>query len=127
MKSGQKGNIAELVALTELLKAGAQVAIPYGNCPGYDLLAQSFSGRWIRVQVKTAYKRASRKGTTYVDFLRGSGSIRRRQYAETDFDVLVAVRPDGHWWAFSVREVAGKRCTTVDGYSNSYRNLGWLK
>lgn len=93
MNTGHKGDISEFMVIIELMKRGRELAIPYGNRPGYDLLVLGKDQNWKRIQVKTAYQRKGRS-STYVDFLRGSGKVMRRQYQETDFDFLIAARHD---------------------------------
>ncbi len=125
MRTGHKGDISEVMVLSILLKAGKEVAIPYGNRPGYDLLVMGRRGSWRRIQVKTAYYRGVRAKRTYVDFLRGSGKGKRRVYEETDFDFLIAMHQDtGEYWVFPVHEVIGKRCVTVDSTHMAWGNLG---
>lgn len=126
--TGQKGDWAELIFLTELMRLGIETAIPYGNRPGYDLLVRSRQdGDWLRVQIKTAYERKSRGGNIYCDFLRGSGSVKRRQYTSKDFDYLVAVHTEtGDFWSFPVSFVEGRRCVTVDRKCDEYNDIDWL-
>ena len=124
MKTGHKGDLSELIVLTELLRLNREVAIPYGNRPGYDLLVKSIDGTWKRLQVKTAYSRTKRGGSTYCDFLRGSGKGKRRYYTKDDFDFLVAVRQDKSWiWTFPVKSIIGKRCMTVGCGSAEFMGL----
>lgn len=114
MKTGHKGDLSELIVLTELLRLNKEVAIPYGNRPGYDLLVKSSDGSWKRLQVKTAYSRTKRGLSTYCDFLRGSGKGKRRFYTKDDFDFLIAVRQDkAQMWVFPISQIVGRRCTTV--------------
>lgn len=123
MKTGHKGNISEIMVIAELLKKNFEVAIPYGNCPGYDLLVRSTTSKWNRIQVKTAYKRSNRGGV-YVDFLRGSGKGKRRSYTKDDFDFLIAIKQDdGQFWVFPVESVVGLRCVTVGSGSQEWRAL----
>lgn len=124
MKTGHKGNISEILVIGELMRNGYEVAIPYGNCPNYDLLVLGKDGLWKRVQVKTAYKRATRANNTYIDFLRGSGKGKRRYYTRNDIDFLVGIKQDDlQFWVFSAEEVEGKRCATVCNQSKQWKNL----
>jgi hypothetical protein len=126
--TGNKGDWAELIFLTELMRLGIETAIPYGNRAGYDLLARSEKdGQWKRIQIKTAYPRKTRSKNMYVDFLRGSGSVMRRQYTKDDFDYLVAVYTEtGEFWSFPVSAVEGRRCRTVDTLMDEYQDVDWL-
>lgn len=51
MISKDKGNIGESVVLTEFIKRGIQVSIPFGDNARYDLIAD-FNGRLNKIQVK---------------------------------------------------------------------------
>jgi PD-(D/E)XK endonuclease len=53
MTTREQGDFGERSAMCWLLEAGAQVAIPFGHSPDWDLLAE-LDGRLIRVQVKTS-------------------------------------------------------------------------
>lgn len=114
MTTGNVGDLSELIVLTALVADGRQVAIPYGNRPGYDLLVLGSDGAWKRLQVKTAYQRSQRSGSIYCDFLRGSGKGKRRVYTVQDFDFLIAaLHKPRTIWVFNVSEVVGKRCRTI--------------
>jgi PD-(D/E)XK endonuclease len=123
MNTAHKGNISEVLVLGELLASGREVAIPYGNCPGFDLLVLAKDGKWKKIQVKTAYSRNGRAGA-YVDFIRGSGKGKRRSYTKEDFDFLIAMKQDDRqFWVFPVKTVIGKRCVTVGSGSREWKNL----
>lgn len=124
MKTGHKGDLSELIFLTALLRANREVALPYGNRPGYDVLVRGRGPAWKRVQVKTAYERSARSANTYCDFLRGSGKGKRRKYTVSDLDYLVAVNQStGEFWVFDAVDVEGKRCRTVTALDDEYMDL----
>lgn len=126
MRSGHKGDVSEIMVLAELLRRNMEVAIPYGNRPGYDLLVVGSKGQWKRIQVKTAHQRNGRGGT-YVDFIRGSGKGKRRFYTKDDFDVLIAIRHDnGHFWVFRNKDIIDKRCMAVGIGSREFEAIDYL-
>lgn len=51
MISKEKGNIGESIILTEFVKRGIQVSIPFGDSARYDLIAE-FNGKLNKIQVK---------------------------------------------------------------------------
>lgn len=51
MNSKDKGNIGESIVLTEFIKRGIQVSIPFGDNTRYDLIAD-FNGKLNKIQVK---------------------------------------------------------------------------
>lgn len=51
MISKEKGNIGESIVLTEFVKRGIQVSIPFGDNARYDLIAE-FNGKLNKIQVK---------------------------------------------------------------------------
>ena len=51
MNSKTKGNIGESIILTEFVKRGIQVSIPFGDNARYDLIAE-FNGKLNKIQVK---------------------------------------------------------------------------
>jgi hypothetical protein len=51
MNSKTKGNIGEGVVLSEFVKRGIQVSIPFGDNARYDLIAE-FNGKLNKIQVK---------------------------------------------------------------------------
>ena len=46
MNNRQIGDLSELMVLTEFVRLGRRVAIPYGNCTDFDLLVES-DGQWL--------------------------------------------------------------------------------
>ena len=51
MNTKDKGNVGELVILSEFVKRGVPVSIPYGDNTRYDLIAE-FNGKLNKIQVK---------------------------------------------------------------------------
>ena len=51
MNTKTKGNIGEAVILSEFVKRGVQVSIPFGDNARYDLIAE-FNGKLNKIQIK---------------------------------------------------------------------------
>ena len=62
MNSKDKGNIGESVVLSEFVKRGIQVSIPFGDNARYDLIAD-FNGKLNKIQVKYCNQRMSKNGS----------------------------------------------------------------
>jgi hypothetical protein len=113
MNTRQKGDYSEVVVLSELLRRNFRVAIPYGNSQGYDLVVLS-GNCWKSIQVKTAYRRGSRKNRIYVDTIRGTSLNKKRGYDKGSFDLMIAVLPDERmFWVIEFSEMVGRRCITL--------------
>ncbi|MBA7704951.1 hypothetical protein ES703_113774 [subsurface metagenome] len=98
MSTRQKGDLCELFVLTQLVKRGYTIALPYGRQPGWDLLVE-VNGKWEKWQVKMAafrapYKRHD-KTLPYAPSTRSVGPKRiQTKYQKGDFDYLLAVDPE---------------------------------
>lgn len=115
MNTRQKGDYSEVAVLAEMLRREMRVAIPYGNCQGFDLLALGKDNSWKTIQVKTAYRRGNRANRIYVDTIRGTSLNKRRGYEEGSFDFMIAVLPDEHFfWVIPFNEMRNRRCLTFD-------------
>lgn len=51
MNTKAKGNIGEAIILSEFVKRGIQVSIPFGDNARYDLIAE-FNGKLNKIQIK---------------------------------------------------------------------------
>lgn len=51
MNTKTKGNIGEAIILSEFVKRGIQVSIPFGDNARYDLIAE-FNGKLNKIQIK---------------------------------------------------------------------------
>ena len=123
MNTRQKGDYSELVVLAELSRQEKRVAVPFGNCMGFDLLVES-KNRWLTIQVKTAFRRGTRANRIYVDTIRGAGigNKKRRGYVDGSFDYMIAVLPDEKkFWVIPFSEMRGRRCLTMP----EERKSGW--
>ena len=49
----QQGNLGEVAALKALLQKGIKVSLPYGDNASYDLIAEDYSGKLLKIQVKS--------------------------------------------------------------------------
>ena len=58
LSSKEKGNLTELQCITEFIKNGITVSIPYGNNARYDFIAD-MDGQLFKIQVKTPRKSES--------------------------------------------------------------------
>lgn len=115
LNTRQKGDLSELLVLSELVRYGLRVAIPFGQSQGFDLLVENREGRWRKVQVKTAYRRGKRGNRIYVDTIRGTSLNKKRGYAPGSFDYLVAVLGTvaPKFWVIGASEMQDRRCLTI--------------
>ena len=111
-RTSKKGDYSELLALARLVREGYDVAIPYGNQAGWDLLVE-IDGKWEKWQVKTA--RRSKPGCKSLRVpckrFRSLGDGKRAfiKYEDGDFDILLAVQPDTGWmWKIPFRDIKGR-------------------
>jgi hypothetical protein len=58
MKPATKGNLGEAAVLTALVRHGFDVLVPFGGGHPYDLVVSIDHSTFVRVQCKTAWKRA---------------------------------------------------------------------
>ena len=114
LNTTQKGNLAELQVLARLLADGKTIALPFGNQHSWDLLFEE-NGQFLKVQVKTAYRRNGRPNSRflYVSGLRGGGTgakrYQDRKYKEGEFDVLIVVDLDsGEMWKLPAKNIIQK-------------------
>ena len=94
MNTKRTGDISEAVAITALLKGGANVLIPFGDCNRYDLVAE-FEDKFYRIQVKTGWIekgniRASVSNNTTED----GKTIRRSYKGQVDFFIIFCRETD---------------------------------
>jgi hypothetical protein len=115
MDNRQKGDYSELLVLTELIKQGKKVAIPYGNSEGFDLLVFTSSG-WKSVQVKTVSlytpirpAECSKGRRVRIDTVRGrvqKSHAKRRGYTEGSFDFIIGVdQNEIRFWVLEFAEM----------------------
>lgn len=112
MNSYQIGDACEILVLEKLSLSGIEMAIPFGNQRGWDILAK-MDGTWYELQVKSVHLRNS--GSLEVDCIR-SGDPRsknranNRKYEDGSFDWLIAVHlSTKRLWKIPFSVVAGRR------------------
>jgi PD-(D/E)XK nuclease superfamily protein len=112
----EQGDVGELSAMYWLASKGAHVAVPVGNNPHWDLMAE-IAGRPVRIQVKTS--RCFAKGRWDVTLCtRGgnqswNGLVKHLDASRYDFlFVLVA---DGRRWFIPSDRVGGGACVRLGG------------
>lgn len=103
--TSRSGYVAETKVLTELIKRGFTVSIPFGDCR-YDLVAER-GGRFFRIQVK------------YINWLTKHNTIRlnlhsitrngRRRYRADEVDFFVAYyEPEEKFYVVPFQDVKGR-------------------
>jgi hypothetical protein len=112
----EQGDFGERAALHWLIGQGAQVAIPFGHSPNYDLVAD-FAGHLSRVQVKTsAYRYKGRWAVTVCT--RGGnqswGGLVKRLSPDS-FDHLFVLVADGRQWFIPASRVEGGTAIHLGG------------
>jgi hypothetical protein len=111
MTTTQIGTVSELLVLTRLCREGASVAIPFGQQAGWDLLVED-SGKWLKIQVKTAFLRY-KKRQPYVNCIRMHRSS-DRHYKVGEFDLMIAVLPEtDEMWRLPANVVIGRRALAL--------------
>lgn len=86
----RQGDEGELSAMEWLTRAGALVSKPLFECSDYDLVADFFDGRLLRVQVKT------------------SGQFRKGR-----FEVAICTRGGNQSWSGLVKRLDATRCDAL--------------
>ena len=125
MNTRQKGDYSELVVLAELVGQERRVAVPYGQSEGFDMLVEGRSGKWSKIQVKTAYRRGLRSNRIYLDTIRGTSLNKKRGYTEGAFDFLIGVLPvERLFWVVPFARMRSRRCITLDEHESA--NWGML-
>lgn len=103
-----QGDFGERAALHWLIGQGAQVSIPFGHSPHYDLIAD-FGARLSRVQVKTSACRYKQRWSAAVCTRGGNqswGGLVKRLSAE-NYDHLFVLVGDGREWFIPAARVDG--------------------
>lgn len=113
MNPTQRGKLSELLVLTRLVEENYQVAIPFGNQSGWDLLVE-IDGVWEKWQIKTAWQNADRTELRVSCY--SGGGKRKRQYEKGEFDYLIAVHPEtNRMWKFPFNSLNKKTITINKG------------
>jgi hypothetical protein len=112
----EQGDIGELSALSWLTEQGANVSIPFGHSPDYDLVAD-LDGRLLRVQVKTAtFFRNGRWEVTLATYggnQSWTGLVKR--FDASRYDYLFALVGDGRRWFIPSEALGGGRRILLGG------------
>lgn len=104
------GRYSELIATAAFVVDGAEVALPYGNQPCWDLVVRYPGGAWTTVQVKTA-SRERQCGYPVIGTSRGGRT--KGRYRIEDMDLAVIVHPEtGSLWKIP-SEVFCNRTTII--------------
>lgn len=103
-----RGRLAELLLEIEARKRGFIVLTPGGDNAAFDLVMLSPSGRFYKMQVKSAiHKEANRDRYTFTTKRGGSAATYRAYKAEEiDFLALYAF-PDNEWHFVPVEKAGG--------------------
>jgi len=90
MNSKNKGDIGEAIAITEFIKRGIQVSIPFGDNARYDLIAD-FNGKLNRIQVKYCNQKISENGSISCPCASSTNHTTNKKYTtyENDVDFFV--------------------------------------
>lgn len=102
------GDYSELLVAAAFVASGAQVAMPFGNQRGWDLLVLEKEDKsWKSVQIKTVGRI---KGGQSPSIQSSRGYNGKAAYSEDDIDLMVAVHPEtGTLWRLTPLVFGGKR------------------
>lgn len=90
MNSKEIGSISEALALTEFLKYGIPVCVPWGDNYRYDLVAD-FNGKLNRIQVKTVNEERNGSIVCYTRSSTNHTTNKKLSTYEEDVDYFVFV------------------------------------
>ena len=105
MRTGEKGKFGEALVLTELIRRGFKVSIPFGNYR-YDFLVEE-DGHYNRIQVKYVGE-LTRKSTITV-VLHSISRKGRLKYSLNEIDfIVVFFKPKNSFYIIPYKDVVGK-------------------
>jgi hypothetical protein len=95
-----RAGISEARFIIKALENGWEIAKPIHHAQGYDYVMRTFGGRWLTVQVKTAFQ--GKQGRNHdtpclIVSLRRCNEKGARPYCEGEFDYLFVVFEDRNW------------------------------
>ena len=90
MNSKEIGSISEALALTEFLKHGIPVCVPWGDNYRYDLVAD-FNGKLNRIQVKTVNEERNGSIVCYTRSSTNHTTNKKLSTYEEDVDYFVFI------------------------------------
>ena len=108
MKTKEKGEVSEAMALGRLLQLGEKVLIPFGDSMRYDLAVDKGNGKIERYQIKTGHRRNGVLifNTTSKNS-KGKNKNKSREYTKEDIDAFVVYDPfDGNLYKINVNETS---------------------
>lgn len=125
------GDRTEAIILAELLKAGLNVLLPFGDNRRYDLLVD-IDGKFIRVQCKTGYQQNGCVKFATRSVYRGkNGVIVKRQYTKEEIDfIMVYSREHDKTYIVPVEKLAkGIMALRVEETKDrtNYKHIKWAK
>jgi hypothetical protein len=99
----RRGEVAEAAFLHKAASLGFTVAKPWGESNRFDFIVET-EGRFLRVQVKSAYSAAEYGGYTF----HAHGNTHTDVYTSADIDFLVAyIVPVNAWYILPIQIFAG--------------------
>ncbi|MFA4874697.1 MAG: group I intron-associated PD-(D/E)XK endonuclease [bacterium] len=108
--TGSKGKLAESLVLSELMKNGFHVAIPFGEYR-YDFIVEH-EGTCHKIQVK--YVGHPSKRSTIPVLLHSFSRKGRVRYAACDVDFLIVYyQPETSFYIIPFKDVAGKSAVNL--------------
>ncbi len=111
MKTGDKGDIAESLAISEFVKRGFKVAIPFGDYR-YDLIVEAKCGEFKRVQVKYIGRATARSTINIV--LHSITRKGRVRYSSHEVDYIVAYyEPEKSFYIIPYQDVGSKSAVNL--------------
>ena len=110
MNAGEKGKLGEALVLSELVKRGFKVSIPFGDYR-YDFLVEQ-DGRYNRIQVKYVGE-LTRKSIIPV-ILHSISRKGRLKYTLDEIDfIIVFFQPRNSFYIIPYKDVAGKSAINI--------------
>jgi hypothetical protein len=98
----RRGEVAEAAFLHKAASLGFSVAKPWGESDRYDFIVET-GGRFLRVQVKSAYSPGEFGGYTF----HNHGNTPADVYTSDDIDFLVAyIVPEDVWYVLPIHVFA---------------------
>lgn len=129
LSSKEKGNLTELQCITEFVKNGITVNIPYGNNARYDFIAE-IKGQLFKIQVKTPRKSES-DDTKFMIECETSHVVSKktvhRRYNENEVDFF-ATYYQGKCYLIPFNECSrSKTLRFVPPINGNTKNINWAK
>ncbi len=124
------GDRTEAIILAELLKAGYNALLPFGDNNRYDMVVD-INGKFIRIQCKTGYLKNGCVKFSTVSIYKGKNGTVKRPYTKDEIDIIMVYsREYDKIYAISVNELAkGIMTLRVEKTKNniSYKSINWAK